>query len=178
MHLILSSFPHTPINRALLPSSDSRKRLAWITFLSFFFLKHNYLVPKPACASSFFFYLFLFVNKPERHLKKTKTLKSLGVRSQHCLRLSASAPWWSELVCGSHMSYRKRILGEPRSNCCHFLAYKQYRTCWHWKNEQTESTSKKGDYLDLWMLLLGMHKQYRWQPLIAKGVFILLLTLV
>lgn len=29
------------------------------------------------------------------------------------------------------------------------------------KNEQTENTSEKGDYLDLWMLLLGMHKQYR-----------------
>lgn len=29
------------------------------------------------------------------------------------------------------------------------------------KNEQTENTRKKGDYLDLWMLLLGMHKQSR-----------------
>lgn len=39
------------------------------------------------------------------------------------------------------------------------------------KNEQAESTSEKGDYLGLWMLLLGMHKQYRWQHLTAKGAF-------
>lgn len=69
------------------------------------------------------------------------------------------------------MSHGKHILGELRSNCCHFLAHKQSRTCWYWKNEQAESTSKKGDYLDLWMLLLGMHKQYRWQHLAPRGAF-------
>lgn len=70
------------------------------------------------------------------------------------------------------MSHGKHILGDLGSNCCHFLAYKQSRTCWHWKkNEQAESTSEKGDYLGLWMLLLGMHKQYRWQHLTAKGAF-------
>lgn len=148
-------------------------------FLSFFFFfkknqTHKYLVPKPACA--FLFLIFVLVNKLERHLGKN--LKPLRVRSQDCLRLSAPAPWWNELVCGSHMSHRMHVLGEPRSNCCHFLAYKQYRTCWHWKNQQTESTSEIGDYLDLRMLLLGMYKQYRWQPLVCKGVFILLLTLV
>ena len=116
--------------------------------LSFiFFLNCNCLDLKPACPFFFFFLSPFPLQFLLRNLKGIlQNLKPLGVRSLGYLRLSASAPCWTELVCGSHMSNCKHILGEPRSNCCHFLAYKQYRTCWHWKkkNEQTESTSEKG----------------------------------
>lgn len=39
------------------------------------------------------------------------------------------------------------------------------------KKEQAESTGKKGDCLDLRMLLLGMYKWCRWHHPTAKGAF-------
>lgn len=107
MHLILSGFPHAPINRAFLPSSDSRKILAQMLLSSVFF---TITIWSPNQPVPFHFYLFLMplglVNNP----------RPLEVCWQDCLRFRfCSLMGWISVwrPCVQVQAH----IGEPRSNC-------------------------------------------------------------
>lgn len=125
-------------------------------FLSFFFFFQTITIWSPNQPVLFFFgltknfLLYVFVNKPERHLRKS--LKALGVKSQDCLDsqllLLDEMTQCVEATCPIASAY---WVNQDQTAVIFWLTNNAELADTE-KNEQTESTSEKGDYLDLWML--------------------------